>query len=365
MVITDTGRDRLVRNMLRIDLMQRMGVAILIGLIGAAAPAAAEQVFVGGDSTKVDIVDQHPMDRGEGLYDTTPSATGLYDRTLDADTQDPARRYEALPEYFNNSDAKSLSLSLINGAWYCAPTSALSLIKYWDSDPRFPNLFDPLAGDTDRSVLLAVAGLMDTDDLTDNGPADAAEHHLGTLFKDIKPGLETYFNSKYPLLFRVGERAIGINGVTFNSLGYDTAVRRNIPTILTFTGHVGVGLGLDTDFPITDPRHYRVNDPWTGSANIGLDQVGQGRFLPRGAQGVYGISYAEELYGPGAADYNETPWGLLEGALPDAMFWVQPIDDPWLEDQIPAEVVPEPSSLLLLGLGLGVLGRRVKSKRPH
>ncbi len=338
-----------------------LGFTIILSILGIGSQSMAEQVFVGGDPAKVGIVNQHPTARGEALYDAQPNATGLYNRTLDADTVNPARRFDALPEYYNAADAKSLNLSLINGAWWCAPTSALSLIKYWDNDPRFPNLYDP-AVDTDRSVILAMASLMDTDDLANKGGNDAAEHHLGSMFGSIRPALADYFNSKYPNTFTVGERFLGQPGVTINNLGYDTAVRRNIPTILTLTGHVGVGIGFNSDFGLLDPRHYRINDPWAGSANIGLETLGQGRFLPRGAQGVYGISYAEELYGPGAADYNETAWGLNENALPDGMFWVLPLDESPLEfDDV--SVVPEPTTMLLFGTGLaGAFLRRRKSK---
>lgn len=280
---------------------------------GAAAP-----VFVGGDPARVGIVNQHPLARGEALYDAQSNAAGLYDRTLDVDTVNPARRFDAIPEYYNATDAKSLNLSLINDTWWCAPTSALSLIKYWDNDPRFSNLYDP-AVDTDRSVILTMASLMDTDDLANKEGNDAAEHHLGNLFGLIRPASADYFNSKYPNTFTVGKRFLGQPGVTINNLGYDTAVRRNIPTILTFTGHVGVGIDFNSDFGLLDPRHYRIDDPWAGLANIELETPGQGIFLPRSDQGVYGIPYAEELYGPGAADYNETAWGLNENALPDVL----------------------------------------------
>ncbi len=325
---------------------------VLVGIVVHAPLAMAAKVYVGGDAAKVGIVDQHPLARGENLYDTQPNASGIYNRTLDVDTVDPVRRYDALPEYYNDTDAAKLKLSLINGAWYCAPTSALSLVKYWANDPRFPNLFNPGQGDTNRSVLLQIANLMDTDDLANKGGDDAKEQHLGTRFGDIRPALVDYFNARYPNIFTVGERFLGQPDVTINNLGYDTAVNRNIPTILTLNGHMVVGIGYDSDFGRLDPRHYLINDPWAASANIGLNAVGHGRFLPRGAQGVYGASFAEDLYGPDAAQYDETAWGLSEEALPDAMFWVLPIDEEPLTFEDQTTAVPEPSSLLLMTSGL-------------
>lgn len=328
--------------------IQWLGLAAFVIMATLTVPPsmATPIVFVRGNANSVGIVDQHPLTRGEATYDTTPAATMRYNRRVDVDIVDPARRYDALPDYFNNTNANTRNVSFINGGWYCTPTAALSLVHYWDNDPRFPDLFR--AGDTDRSVILEIAGLMDTDDLTMRGGNDPNENHLGTLFADILPGLLGHFNSRYPGQFRGRQRLVGQDGVTIDNLGYDSAILKNIPVLLETRGHTSVGIGFDVEFSRNDMRHYRVNDPWNARPNITAAELGRGRTLPVGAEGVFGISYAEELYGPGAALYDESEHGLSPSGLPFAMHWVEP-------DDIAA--VPEPSTLMLFGIGiLGLLG---------
>lgn len=316
-------------------------------------PASAARVYVGGVATSVGIIDQHPQDRGEALYDTQPNATGLYNRTLDADTVNPARRYDALPEYYDATSAQTLNLSLINGAWYCGPTSALSLVKYWDADPRFPKLFDPAAGDTDRSVILDLGARMDADDLAALGGNDANERHLGVRLMDLAPGLKSYVDGRYPTFFNTRELYIGQPGVTYDQVvaGYTTAIRRNIPVLLLQRNHIVAGIGFDDAFTSRQPGYFRVNNPWDAAADIPIDQVGQGRLLPNFAAGVFGISYAEELYGPGADIYDESPYANPEDALPYGIIWLELMDDPL--------VIPLPPAMGLLGSALAALGGAV------
>src|SRR5262249_20310876 len=95
-------------------------------VILALSPAEAGLVFVRNNANSVGIVNQHPLARGEALYDTQPAATGRYDRQVDVDPMvNPKRRFDALPDYYKNSSNATLLTSMINGGWYCTPTSAL------------------------------------------------------------------------------------------------------------------------------------------------------------------------------------------------------------------------------------------------
>lgn len=327
-------------------------VLLLAALFALPHDAGAVKIYVGGGPNLVGIIDQHPLDRGEALYDTQPAATGRYDRTVDADTMNPARAYDELDEYYDNSSAEKLNLSLINGAWYCVPTSALSLIKYWDADPRFPNLFDPAAGDTDRGVLLDLASRMDTDDVANRGGTDAQERHLGTRILEILPGLKGYVDARYPTFFNARELYIGQPGVTYEQVaaGFAAAVQNDIPVLLLLRNHMVVGTGFDTDFTNRRPEYFRVNDPWTAAQNVTLADVGRGRTLPNFGAGVFGISYADELYGPGADFYDEGPYADPEDALPFGIMWLETIDAP-----LELDPVPLPASVWLLGAALAGL----------
>jgi hypothetical protein len=322
---------------------------VTVFALGTAAQAAI--VFVRNDPNSVGIVDQHPLARGDALYDTQPAATGRYDRRVDVDPMfDPTRRYDALADYYNESSAAKLRTSMINGGWYCTPTAALSLVKYWDADPRFPELFDAARGDTDRSVILEIARLMDTDDLIVRGGNDPNENHQGTSFEDILPSLLSYFNMRYPGKFGGGERILPENADTDDYNGawgaaYDTAIRRNIPVLLEFRAHTTVGIGFNTEFARETASHYRVNDPWDARRNIAGSAVGRGR--PLQVRGVYGASWAEELYGPGTDIYDETENGLSPSGLPEAFHYVFAIED---GDPLPSEQVPQPSTILIFVL---------------
>ena len=251
------------------------------------------------------------------------------------------RRFDRLPNYYDDSTQKKLDISLVNGGYYCTPTSALSLVRYWAADPRFPKLFDPTNGDTDRSVILEMARLMDTDDLVDRGGADNQENHHGTLIGDVLPGMFAYFNARYPNKFKSGDKVLPANADTDdynNDFGakYDASILRNIPVILELPGHSTVGIGFDDGFARETKSHYRLNDPWNAQANITAGQVGKGR--PIAARGVFG-SEVEDLFGPGAdSEYDESPSGPSQSGLPFAMHWVEPLED--------AET-PEPSSACL------------------
>ena len=323
-------------------------LTFFVAILALSPAAKAGLVFVRNDPNSVGIVNQHPLARGEALYDTEPAATGRYDRQVDVDpTVNPKRRYDALPDYYNQASNAKLLTSMINGGWYCTPTAALSLVKYWDADPRFPDLFDPARGDTDRSVILEMARLMDTDDVIVRGGNDPNENHLGTLVEDILPALLSYFNARYPGMFRGGERVLPENADTDDYNGawgaaYDAAIRRNIPVLLDFRAHTTVGIGFNDEFARETASHYRVNDPWDARQNIAGSAVGRGR--PLQARGIYGTSWAEELYGTGTDVYDETDHGLSPSGLPEAFQFVFPLED---GDPLLA-VVPEPGSLVLL-----------------
>jgi len=325
---------------------------IFFAVILVLNPAAdAGLVFVRNNPNSVGIVNQHPQARGEALYDTQPAATGRYDRQVDLDPMfNPKRRYDALTDYYNQSSAAKLLTSMINGGWYCTPTAALSLVKYWAADPRFPKLFDAAAGDTDRSVILEMARLMDTDDVIVRGGNDPNENHQGTLMEDILPALLSYFNTRYPDKFGGGERVLPANADTDDYNGawgaaYDQAVRRNIPMLLEFRAHTTVGIGFNDEFARETASHYRVNDPWDARQNIAGSAVGRGR--PLQARGIYGASWAEELYGTGTDVYDETEHGFSPSGLPEAFELVFPFAD---GDPLPPASVPEPSSLILFTL---------------
>lgn len=288
--------------------------------------AEAIRVYVGGAPGTVGVVDQHPVARGEARYDTNP-ATGLYNRKVDVLNQ----RYDAYADY----------LAFTNGDWYCTPTSALSLVHYWDqwdgadpgNQPDFPNLF--AGADTDRSVVLEIAGFMDTDDWAVAGGNDVNEVHLGTLRTDILPGLSSYFDRHYPATFMGGEfspgGAQGVGGIQNFGTIYDALINRNIPLILSLPGHSTVGIGYNDAFAANLPAHYMVNDPWDGSANISGQQLGLGR--PVLGDRVFG-GLNTELYGTEVDVYNESE----QTNYPLHAVWIRPI--------------PEPTTLLLLGSGL-------------
>ena len=335
-------------------------VALALSILGVSGRIEAAQVFVGGNPNSVGIVDQHPMARGEALYDTAPAATGLYNRNVD--TVMPATRYDAYANYWDNTNAAKRNTSLINGGWYCVPTAALSLVHYWDqydgpdpgADPDYPNLF--MAGDTNRSVILDLAQRMDTDDVVANPAPDPTELHLGVLPSAVFFSMIAYFNSRHPKAFRgfslppaPMQNAQGRAG---RARTYKREIDRNHPVMLAFPGHMTVGIGYDEGTEMAPITHenaafYRVNDPWDARLNISGAQLGLGR--PILQSHVYGSSLAVDIYGPGADDYIESPGS--SSFLPDgALVWIQPI--------------PEPSAFALCGIGLSVLAAwRVRNRR--
>jgi hypothetical protein len=338
-----------------------IGLVAVCGAVASSRVANAAMIFVRNDPNSVGIVDQHPLSRGEALYDTEPRATGIYNRQTDVDVAfDPNRRFDELPVYYDKSSRGRLLASFINGGWYCVPTVGLSLVKYWDSDPRFPDLFDTARGDTDRSVILEFARLMDTDDVTVRGGNDPKEDHIGTLVEDVLPALLTYFNSRYPGRFSGGERLLPENADTDDYNGawgaaYDAAIRRNIPVMLDFPGHAAVGIGFNDESRREVASHYRLNDPWDARLNISATTLGRGR--PVGTRGVFGGSYIEDLYGPGNDIYDETEVGFSPSGLPIGFHYVYALEDG--SDPVP---VPEPGTLLLgLLAAAGCAGRRLRS----
>src|SRR6476620_6069242 len=101
--------------------MRRVPSRLVINCVVALAlgpTAQAALVFVRNDPNSVGIVDQHPLNRGEALYDTEPGATARYDRRVDVDPMfDPTRRYDALTDYYNQASPAKLLTSMINGGW--------------------------------------------------------------------------------------------------------------------------------------------------------------------------------------------------------------------------------------------------------
>jgi hypothetical protein len=321
-----------------------MRLAVLAaGLLLVAENAPANLVYVGGAPGSVTIVDQHPLARGDPLYDTWDVARGLYNLNLD---RWPGR-YDALPYYYDINNPRA---SLVNGGWYCTPTSGLSLVKYWanydgngDGKPDYPNLFRAGGPDTNSSVILEIAGAnhlgrMDTDDLFQYPPGtDPFPFHRGTMPQEVRPGLFDYFNDHYANLFNAGDRTtiagIGIATTTMEGFGktYDTLIKLGIPVILSFPGHSTVGIGYDTTKGYGDPAHYLVNDPWDARANIAGNQVGRG-WRPILEDWVLG-------------GYDEYPSYPMDEP-PMHMAWVEPVGGPG--------VIPEP--LTVAGTLCGMAG---------
>lgn len=316
-----------------VKMLATYSLSFLLALLSSSSWGAL--IYVGNNAAAVGITNQHPIARGEQRYDTNP-ATGIYNRQVDLLNQ----RYDTYADY----------LQFTNGDWYCTPTSALSLVHYWatfdgpdaNNLPDYPNLFNPGIGDTDRSVTLAIASLMDTDDWAVYGGNDPNELHLGTRRVDLLSGLMSFFSARYPNAFMGGEFSVAAAGggaagnAAFGNL-YDQLIQANVPLILSFPGHSTVGIGFDNTINANNPAHYRVNDPWNAAANIPGQQVGLGR--PNLGDAVFG-GLATDLYGQGAESYQEYP-SNSQTASPVYMAWVHP--------------VPEPGTLYLLAVGFMLL----------
>lgn len=336
----------------------RIAIAIAATAAVVSSAAFANLVYIDDNLNAIQVVDQHVTatvnqnnhNRGEAAYDTNP-ATGRFNRIVDT-TVTPAkpagRRYDSYVDYAD----------VVGGDYYCAPTSAYSIIEYVNRKNPASGLIIP--GETPRKLIADLAFYMDTGDVRRKaGAADAAEFHIATRIADVRSGLQEYMDLKAPNTFKVRSIQIPLVNATndqrntFRNL-YDALIDADKPVILGFRGHATVGIGYDTDFGSAASAHYRLDDPWDGVVDKSGFDLGRGR--PLLADFEFGALEDASSLVIGEYGTSNTYLDSPGDALPYYMAWVEPI------------AASEPPAVVLVAVALvavicGSRGRRMAWRR--